>query len=182
LPTFISHALVGVAAGKACARRSPPVRFWVLSAVLPALADLDVAAFALGIPYGHFFGHRGFFHSLFFALILGFAATAVFFGQTRRFSRRWFGLAAYFSLIGMTHPLLDAMTSGGLGIALLSPFDSTRYFFGWTPIQVAPIGIRAFFSEWGLRVLLSEALWVWLPTGVLLLAVLLVRRRAGRRT
>jgi len=175
LPTFISHSLVGLAAGKACAGRKLPLRFWVLSAVCPVLADLDVAAFLVGIPYEHFFGHRGFFHSLFFAVLLGFAVAVVFF-YNERFSRRWWFLSAYFSLICATHPLLDALTSGGLGIALLSPFDATRYFFAWTPIQVSPIGIRAFLSEWGLRVMLSEMLWVWLPTAVVLGGSLLLRR------
>ena len=33
--------------------------------------DLDVIAFTLGIPYAHPLGHRGFLHSLLFALLLG---------------------------------------------------------------------------------------------------------------
>jgi inner membrane protein len=179
VPTFVSHAIVGLAAGKVYARRKLPIRFWVLCAVLPALADLDVAAFAVGIPYEHFFGHRGFFHSLLFGAVLGLAAAIVFLREEGLFSRRWWGQTACLSLICMTHPLLDAMTSGGLGIALFSPIDSGRYFFPWTPIQVAPIGIRAFFSEWGLRVLVSEILWVWIPAGLLVGLVVLLRRRVN---
>lgn len=176
MPTFVSHAIAGLAAGKVYARRKLPNRFWVLCAVLPALADLDVAAFAVGIPYEHFFGHRGFFHSLFFGAGLGLAAAFLFLREEGLYSKRWWGQAACLALICMTHPLLDALTSGGLGIALFSPFDSTRYFFPWTPIQVAPIGIRAFFSQWGLRVLVSEVLWVWLPAGILFGLVTVLRR------
>jgi inner membrane protein len=59
--------------------------------------------------------------------------------------------------------LLDAFTSGGLGIALLSPFENTRYFFPITPIVVSPLGTKAFCSDMGLRVIISEFLYVWLP-------------------
>lgn len=72
-----------------------------------------------------------------------------------------------------THGLLDAMTNGGLGIAFFFPFDNTRYFFDWRPIQVSPIGIRNFFSEWGLRVIISEAVYIGLPgLGLLMVAIL----------
>ena len=82
----------------------------------------------------------------------------------RIFSTRWFFYLLLFFLISASHGILDAFTSGGLGIALLSPFDHTRYFFPWTPIEVSPIGIRAFFSNWGLAVMKSEFVWVWLPS------------------
>jgi membrane-bound metal-dependent hydrolase YbcI (DUF457 family) len=54
-----------------------------------------------------------------------------------------------------SHPLLDALTDGGLGCALFWPFDSTRYFAPWSPIPVAPIGAR-YFSPRGLSVALTE--------------------------
>ncbi len=99
-----------------------------------------------------------------FALILGIAVTAVFFRTEKTLSKRWTLLALYFFLITATHGLLDTLTSGGLGIALFAPFDNTRYFFPVTPIEVSPIGIARFFSGWGLRVLASEFLWVWVPS------------------
>jgi inner membrane protein len=61
-----------------------------------------------------------------------------------------------------SHPLLDMATSGGLGCALFWPFDEQRYFLPWRPLTVSPIG-GGFFSEWGLRVLLQEIVWVWIP-------------------
>jgi inner membrane protein len=48
-----------------------------------------------------------------------------------------------------SHPLLDTLTDGGLGCALLWPFDHTRYFAPWTPIPVSPIGL-SFFSPYGM--------------------------------
>lgn len=73
-----------------------------------------------------------------------------------------------------SHGLLDAFTNGGLGIAFFSPFDPRRYFFPWRPVQVSPIGM-AFFGRWGLRVLRSEVVWIWLPLAALVGAVLLCR-------
>jgi hypothetical protein len=43
-------------------------------------------------------------------------------------------------------------------------------------IQVSPIG-RAFFSEYGVRVLLSELVWVWTPCAVVATLLFAVRKR-----
>jgi inner membrane protein len=45
-----------------------------------------------------------------------------------------------------------------------------------TPIEVSPIGVGAFLSARGLRVLRSEIGWVWLPSALLAAAALAVRR------
>lgn len=65
-------------------------------------------------------------------------------------------------LRAISHTLLDAMTSGGLGVAFFSPFSNERYFFPWRPIRVSPIGVD-FFGEAGVAVLRSEMIWVGLP-------------------
>jgi hypothetical protein len=51
-----------------------------------------------------------------------------------------------FFLSTLSHPLLDAMTDGGLRNAFFSPFSNRRYFFPVSPIAVPPIGIRVFFE------------------------------------
>ena len=58
---------------------------------------------------------------------------------------------------------MDTLTNGGLGVALFAPFSNERYFFPWTPIVVSPFGVGNFLSERGVRVILSELKWVWLP-------------------
>lgn len=176
MPSLISHAVVGVAAAAMCHSADVRPRFWVLSAAVSVLPDADALAFKLGIPYSHLFGHRGFFHSLLFAAILGILVTTVFFRGAPLLSRKWLILALYFSIIAAMHGVLDAFTSGGLGVALFAPFNNSRYFFPWTPIMVSPLGIAAFFSRWGLRVLQSEAVWIWLPSAFLTTAVKIFRR------
>ena len=172
MPTTITHALVGLGLAEVFAPRPRPVSFYGLAAVLAVAPDVDVLAFRFGIPYGAFLGHRGFLHSLCCAALAGLAAAAL---TSSWFAvGGWFLFAFFFGVVA-AHDLLDGFTNGGLGIAYLSPFDTTRYFFPWRPIQVSPIG-RGFFSRWGLRALLSEVLWVWVPLAVLVGAVLLLRR------
>ncbi len=81
----------------------------------------------------------------------------------------WWLLIAHFILVTASHGMLDAMTDGGLGIAFFAPFDDTRYFFPWRPVLVSPIGIAPFFSRYGLDVLISECVWIWLPVGIIVL-------------
>ena len=175
MPTIISHTAVAVAAGMAFAPREVPNNFWTLAIVCSIIPDADVIGFSLGIPYGHFFGHRGFFHSPFFGLLLSIFAVCFFFRDFELFSSQRFFYLAFFFLLSASHGILDAFTDGGLGTALLSPFDSTRYFFPLTPIMVSPIGIDALFSKWGLIVIKSELLWVWLPCSIIVVVSKLIR-------
>jgi inner membrane protein len=172
MASAFTHAFFAAAMGGAYARGRVPARFWVLSMLCAVLPDADVLAFEFGIPYGSMFGHRGFTHSLVFAALLGIFVTAVFFRDSPR--RR--ALAAFFALATASHGALDALTDGGLGVAFFAPFNSARYFFPFRPVQVSPIGVGAFFSEWGLAVIKSELLWVWLPAG-LCAALSIISRR-----
>jgi inner membrane protein len=146
----------------------------MLCAVLP---DADVLTFAFGVPYGSMFGHRGLTHSLAFALLLAFAVVALFFRDEP--NRK--ALVLFFFLATASHGALDALTNGGLGVAFFAPFSGARYFFPFRPVVVSPIGVGSFFSEWGLAVIESELLWVWLPAGAVVSLVLIFRRLRGRQ-
>ena len=181
MPSLISHAAVAVAAGVAFAPRDVPNQFRVFAILCSILPDADVIGFSFGIPYHHVFGHRGFFHSPFFGLLLSTFLVSIFFRHTDVFSPRWVFYFIFFFLLAASHGILDALTNGGLGIALLSPFDNTRYFFPWTPIEVSPIGVKAFFGKWGLTVIVSELQWVWLPSLMVAVLSVLIRRFALRQ-
>ena len=189
MPTVITHSAVAVVTAKVFGPAELPKRFWLLSIFCSIIPDADVFTFSFGIPYGHFFGHRGFFHSAFFGLLLGVLVVSVFFHTEKIFSRRWWFYLIYFSLLSASHGILDAFTNGGLGVALLSPFDATRYFFPWRPILVSPIGLAGFLSKWGAMTLKSELFWIWLPLIIMLVGSSLIRheqkregRFAGERT
>jgi len=132
----------------------------LLGMVLTILPDIDVLGFRLGISYDHFWGHRGFTHSLMFAVITG-AVTAVLVSRT--FTIRTLKLWFYFALCVASHGVLDAFTDGGLGVAFFSPFDNARYFFSFNPIEVSTLNITRFFNGQGIEVIKSELLWIWLP-------------------
>jgi inner membrane protein len=175
MPTAFTHAVVGLGLSEILMGPSPRPLLSGLSMALAAAPDLDILAFPLGIPYGSFFGHRGFFHSLFCAAVIG-LAVALLSGEV--LAMPWWLLWGYFFLVTASHGILDGFTNGGMGIAFFSPFDTERYFFRCQPIQVSPIGF-AFFSKWGLRVLLSELLWVCLPLACLVGAVWVYRWASG---
>jgi hypothetical protein len=46
--------------------------------------------------------------------------------------------------------------------------------------MACPIGVKAFFSKWGLSVIKSELLWIWLPSSLLLVLSTLIRTLAAR--
>ena len=138
--------------------------------------DADVLGFRFGIHYGDFLGHRGFTHSLAFAALVALVVVSMR-GSVAHRRALWL----YLFVATASHGLLDAFTDGGLGVALLAPFDNTRYFFPVRPILVSPIGISSFFSQYGLSVITSEASWVWLPSAILATTGWLIRsRHAGR--
>ena len=157
----IGHVAVGMAAGRAFAGRlgrpattASTVSAMIALSILSMLPDLDVIAFRLGIPYAAPFGHRGASHSLCAALLVGAAAGILALGL--RLSPIRTGLLVF--AVVASHGLLDALTDGGLGAALLCPYSKHRYFAPWRPIPVAPIG-RRIFSHWGMRVMLTELIW-----------------------
>jgi inner membrane protein len=146
------------------------------ASLLSAAPDLDAIGYFLGVPYEAWCGHRGCTHSLAFAA----AFTALL---ARPLARRtgvpWVRVWAFFAVAMASHGVIDMATNGGHGIALLWPLSTERFFWPWQPIEVAPLGIRAFFSRWGLEVLASEAVWLWLPAVVVGVVGLLARRATG---
>ena len=164
MPTIITHSVVAASSAWAFSSGKETLKIWVLSIACSLLPDADVMGYHwLYIPSYQFFGHRGFFHSPFFAALLSISIVGIFFRKEVIFSKQWWRYVIYFFILGASHGLLDAMTNGGNGIALLSPMTNERYFFPWTPIEVSPLSIKRFFSQRGVTVLTSELVWVWAP-------------------
>lgn len=152
-------------------------RVLVAAGLCSLLPDLDVLGFALGVPYGHFAGHRGVSHSLAFAAAVALVAAAVLTrGELRR---RGPLLFACLFAVTASHGVFDAMTDGGLGVAFFAPFDNGRYFLPLRPVAVSPLGVSAFFGYRAVRILASEIVWIWLPWAAV--CAVLFRAR-GRRS
>ena len=180
MATVFSHAIAAVALKTPFPTATVPKRVWLLGGLFAMLPDVDVVGFRFGIAYTDLFGHRGFTHSLFFAAVLGLLGTLVLMPERAAARHRWLAWL-YLFLATASHGLLDALTDGGHGVAFFAPFDNSRYFFPFTPIEVSPIGISRFFSARGAEVLLNEVVWIWIPSAILLIAAALFRRvRRGK--
>lgn len=163
MPSAFTHILVGGALGKTCTEEKVPAKFWVLAAACSIIPDIDAIGFYFGIKYGSVFGHRGFFHSLTFASIVSLLVVLLAYPTVPRFSKKWWNLLAFFFFVTASHGFLDAMTDKGMGIGFFIPFDNTRYFLPWRPVDASPMSIPRFFSHAGIEVLMREIIWIWLP-------------------
>jgi inner membrane protein len=168
MPSAFSHAISAVALSSGFNKSDNRTQIIILGMICSVLPDADVISFQFGIPYSSMFGHRGITHSFFFALILSLVIMFSFY-RKHGINKSTTILFSYFFLATALHPLLDACTDGGLGVAFLAPFNNSRYFFPFRPIEVSPISISGFFTSRGLEVFKSELLWVWAPSLLIIL-------------
>lgn len=168
MASIFGHSVVGFTVSKLVNKKNGKLLLYlaIISAILP---DFDVVGFKLGISYSHPFGHRGFTHSILFACLWALIIMFVF-GKTRKII--WF-LVIFLSTV--SHGILDAMTSGGLGVGFFIPFNNNRYFFPFREIKVSPIGVEKFFSEWGIQVIFSEIKYIILPCFFILAIRILIK-------
>ncbi|WP_139922733.1 metal-dependent hydrolase [Hymenobacter sp. DG01] len=180
MASIFGHCVLGATLGKLLLPERHHWPYWVLAAACAFLPDADVIGFKFHVAYGSLWGHRGLSHSLLAAGMVAFVGTGLCQllrrGPTPSPAPKRLWLLLF--LATASHGVLDAMTTGGLGVAFYSPFQSERYFFGFRPIAVSPIGVKNFLGEWGVRVLRSEVQWVLLPCLMALLAQKLLRRFA----
>ena len=160
MPTMFTHPAIPLAIGTGLGKKSVSGKLLALGILFSILPDFDVIAFKFGVPYSSQWGHRGFTHSLFFAGIMSIVFAYAF---SRKLEINRVKIFSFLFIAMASHGLLDMFTDGGLGIALMWPFDHARYFWPYQMIKVSPIGI-SFFSGWGLHTLISEFFWIWLPS------------------
>jgi len=159
MPTLLTHPAVPLAMALGLGREVISKRLLLAGIAVSILPDLDVIGFRIGIPYAAEFGHRGFSHSLLFAFCVAMVGALFYRRLDSTFHRAlWFLFAAMAS-----HSLLDSLTNGGLGVALLWPWSEHRFFAPLQVIEVSPISPSRFLSARGAEVIFSEVMWVWLP-------------------
>jgi inner membrane protein len=162
MPTIFSHPAVPLAIGLGLGHEIIPGSLLIAGVIASIVPDFDVIGFRLGVPYESAFGHRGFTHSLVFALAVAILGTAGY-RYFRASERTTF---AFLFVATASHGLLDSLTNGGHGIAFLWPISTRRFFAPIQPIEVSPIGM-GFFSARGVSALMSELLFVWVPCALL---------------
>lgn len=169
MASAFSHAIVSYTMKK-LALPDAPAKVSALAMFCSAIPDADVIAFRFGIPYEHMFGHRGFTHSIFFSLLLGFVVALIFHKKDR------LKFATLYFFATLSHAVLDAMTTGGRGVAILAPFSDERFFLPWRFIKVSPMSIQRFFTEWGWKVMQNEFVYLWIPCISILFVAYLLRK------
>ena len=175
MPTVFSHPTVPLLLRVGLGGEAVPRRLLLAGVLASALPDLDVITARWGVPYSADLGHRGFTHSLLFAAVVALAGAAA-----ARTLRATFARAFVFLFVAIgSHGVLDALTNGGLGVALLWPASGDRFFApeALRVIEVSPIGLTPFLSARGVVVLESELRWIWLPA--LAVSLMLIGARRG---
>jgi inner membrane protein len=143
----------------------------IVSTLVP---DLDVIGVTVGWgvhngPYGH----RGYTHSLGFALLVGLLGAL---WPTAGGWRRRLGRALYLAACTASHPLLDGLIDVGACNAWLWPMDGNRLCLGWRPIPMQGVPLFGWLR------LKLELLWMGVPLLVLAnLGMLLRHGVAGWR-
>src|SRR5262245_8250481 len=117
MASLITHPIVPLALAAIAGRGRVSVPLIGVGVLFSMLPDLDRIGLRLGIPYGSPFGHRGFSHSAFFALLLSAAAVAL--AHTLRAKPIHVFWFLFVSMV--SHGILDAFTNAGMGVAFLWP-------------------------------------------------------------
>jgi inner membrane protein len=133
------------------------------------LPDLDVIGMKYyGIDYKDCFGHRGVFHSIFVAFIAALVLLMLLkvFDRIQGFKLNKDCLWGLFLGIS-SHGLIDALTNGGLGVAVFWPVNCHRYFFPVRPIEVSPLSVSRFLEQ-GIFIMQNEFYYIWVPCLVVL--------------
>jgi inner membrane protein len=141
-------------------------RLTLASAFVAVLPDADFALVTLGLDrYNGPYGHRGFTHSIAFALALGaFGALWAGSGWSRRL-----GTATFLALCTLSHPVLDGLFDRGICNAWRWPFDDARRCLDWRPVPMG--GVPLF----GMERFQRELLWIGVPLLLLANAGMLLR-------
>lgn len=176
MPTIISHAITAIPIYLGVINKTDSKKIFWLSLVFAILPDLDGIGYLFGLNYNSFLGHRGFSHSLSFIIIAALVFAKLTNPKIRLKSKNFALYFLNFFIIGALHLMLDALTNGGLGIALFSPFNNQRFFVPWQPIQVSAILPQYFFRLNGLSVIKSELLLLIIPSILLSIIIKSIKK------
>lgn len=172
MPTVLTHPVIPLALGLGLGKDVIPRPLMAAGMAVSVLPDLDVITFRFGVTYASEFGHRGFSHSLCFAVLIALVGACVY----RRY-RAGFAQAFGFLFVAVvSHGVLDSFTNGGSGIAFLWPWSPDRFYAPVQIIEVSPLRLARLLSTRGLTVIFSELQWVWIPCALAAISLAALRR------
>jgi inner membrane protein len=160
MSTIISHSLIGAAIASFF-RFENKKKNVITSLILGALPDSDTLIMGI-FGRGTVFDHRGVFHSIFFAIIVGTLVAFLFKKNGWISSTAFTKLAVLFSAVTFSHPLADGFSTGWrYGVSYLAPFDMTKYFWFASPLPLAPLSPTQLITSRGANLFLAEAAMLW---------------------
>ena len=178
MPSFLTHPAVPLTLGLALGPKTAPPALIIAGVAASVLPDLDILTYAMGVPLSHEYGHRGFSHSIFFAVFVALLGAYLL----RAYKIPWHVTACFLFISAASHGILDAFTNGGHGIAFFWPWSESRHFSFYRVIEVSPIHTERMLPNRIKTVLLSELLWVWLPLTIISFSGAFARKRLSRLT
>src|ERR1700743_2469207 len=110
MASIFSHPAVPVGIALALGQKRIPKALLFAGIISSIAADIDTVGFAFGVPYESQWGHRGFTHSIVFALALA----ALWAWRSKELDAQRWVVFAYTLICAISHPVIDAMTDGGL--------------------------------------------------------------------
>ena len=177
MATPFTHPIPVLAVAAACGSKYVPPRLAAAMLIATVLPDIDMIGYALGYHHPSPLAHRGFTHSLVFALAVGLLALAAAPHMKTKRAIAFFAVL----LATVSHSFLDALGGGWYGVPFFWPFDETRYNLPWPSFVSSWLhwwSPRPVFSLWWAdRFIRIELLTVWTPCAVFAVTGLLLRRK-----
>ncbi|MCB1176975.1 MAG: metal-dependent hydrolase [Leptospiraceae bacterium] len=179
MATFISHGLFASLLIFIWRRKETRFRLFVMVFIASILPDIDL----LINSHSRLMGHRGFFHSFFFAFIIATLFSAAFLSEVKHFYHT-IVLFVIFFLAVTSHLFLDAMTQAKTGVCFFCPFSDDRIYLSFKPFMEFSGGFSV-RSKNSLIVqfLLPEILMIWVPSiAFFILGLYLEGKASGKGT
>ncbi len=129
MASVFGHAISAITVSDFASKKYDKVKLTVLAIICSILPDADIIMFKFGYSYSHWLGHRGFSHSIVFAIFIALLIKIIFYSKYKFFSRDSLYIILIFSFITASHGFLDAMTTGGKGIAFFHPLIIRAIFY-----------------------------------------------------
>jgi len=157
----LTQIVLGAAIGEAVGGRKMGAKAALWGAIGGTIPDLDVFLTFLYHPIDAALVHRGFSHSLLFAILAGPILGWLFHRLTKRkYDQRMWIMLWFFSIV--THPLLDIFTN--YGTQFLWPFDFRITFntvFVIDPLYTIPFMITLLVALFMKRTNPKRSKWNW---------------------
>jgi len=161
MPSSFTHAFAGCVIARHCLLKANSFRLIALCIGVAIFPDADVVMHFCGFPDTHMLGHRGITHSIPFAVLFALLLTPCGARFVNLRSARW-KLFFLLLLCLLSHPMLDAFTNSNTGVALLAPFDNSRFKVP-NPLLIDSPLVDEFYGIAAVLALSSEFCLIWFP-------------------